>query len=67
MTNLVLDTSKLKEFAEDDFKFDENVKKFRRVENTVAKGEIACYKQFLLFPLCFQQTCPADTSKPGLV
>ena len=22
-------------------------------ENTVGKGEIACYKQFLLFPQCF--------------
>ena len=29
---------------------------FRRVENTVGKGEIACYKQFLLFPQCFQMT-----------
>ena len=25
------------------------------------------YKQFLLFPLCFQKTCTADTLKPGLV
>ena len=31
------------------------------VENTVKKGEIAHYKQFLLFPLCFQKTCTADT------
>ena len=37
------------------------------VENTVEKGEIARYKQFLLFPQCFQKTCPADTLKPGLV
>ena len=26
----------------------------RRVENTVGKGEIACYEQFLLFPQHFQ-------------
>ena len=26
-----------------------------RVENIVRKGEIACYKQFLFFSLCFLQ------------
>ena len=26
------------------------------LENTVGKGKIACYEQFLLFPLCFQKT-----------
>ena len=32
------------------FKFDENGGKFSKwVENTVGKGEIACYEQFLLF------------------
>ena len=30
-------------------------------ENTVGKGEIAHYEQFLLFPQCFQKTCTADT------
>ena len=25
------------------------------------KGEIGCYKQFLLFPQPFQKTCSADT------
>ena len=50
--NKILDSSKLKEFAEDNFKFDENGRKFiKRVENTVGKGEIACYEQFLLFPV----------------
>ena len=39
----------------------------KRVKNTVGKGEIACYEQFLLFPQCFQKTCTADTLKPGLV
>ena len=33
----------------------------KRVENTVGKGEIAHYMQFLLFPRCFQKTCAADT------
>ena len=42
-------------------------KNSKRVENTVGKGEIARYDQFLLFPHCFQKTCPADTYKPGLV
>ena len=31
------------------------------LENTVGKGEIARYEQFLLFPQCFQKTCTADT------
>ena len=58
----ILDWSKLKEFADDNFEFDENGGKFsERVENTVGKGEIAPYKQFLLFPQCFQRTCTADT------
>ena len=64
----MLDSSKLKEFADDNFKFDENVKKFSEwVENSVEKGEIARYEQFLLFPQCFQKTFSADTYKPGLV
>ena len=33
----------------------------KRVENTVGKGEIARYEQFLLFPQCFQKTCIRDT------
>ena len=33
----------------------------KRIENTVGKGEIARHDQFLLFPLCFQKTCTADT------
>ena len=47
----ILGSSKLKEFADNNFKFDENGRKFPKwVENSVGKGEIACYKQFLLFP-----------------
>ena len=47
--NNILDRSKLKQSADDSFKFDENSRK--RVENNVGKGEIACYVQFLLFPV----------------
>ena len=43
----ILDSSKLKEFADDDFKFDENCRKLSKwVENTVGKGEIARYAIF---------------------
>ena len=46
-----LDHFKLKKFADDNFKFDENGRKlFKQVENTVGKGENAHYEQFLLFP-----------------
>ena len=58
----ILDCSKLKEFADDDFEFGENGRESSKwVENTVRKGEIAQYEQFLLFPQCFQRTCTADT------
>ena len=41
-TNKQIDSSKLKEVADDNFKVDENGRKFsKRVENTVGKGEIA--------------------------
>ena len=55
-------SSKRKEFADDNFKFDENDRKFfKQVENTLGKGEIARYEQFLLFPQCFQKNHTADT------
>ena len=54
----ILDSSKLKEFADDNFKFDENGREFSKwLDNTVGKGEIAHYEQYLLFPQCFQMTC----------
>ena len=37
-----LDSSKLKEFADDNFKDDNGRKISKWVENTVGKGEIAC-------------------------
>ena len=42
--------SKPTEFADDNFEFDENgIKFYKKVENTVGKGKIDRYKQFLLF------------------
>ena len=44
----------MKEFADANFKFDENGRKFSEwVENAVGKGEIALYEQFLLLLQCF--------------
>ena len=55
----ILDSSKLKEFADDNFKYDENDENDRKflkwVENTVGTEEIARNEQFLLFPHCFQK------------
>ena len=58
----ILHSSKLKEFADDSFKFDENGRKFsKRLENTVGKGETARFEQFHLIPQCFQNTCTTNT------
>ena len=59
-----LDRSSLKQSADDNFKFDEDSRKFSKwVENTVGKGEIARYEQFLLFPQCFQKACFLEAFK----
>ena len=64
----ILDWSKLKQSADDDFEFDVNSRKFSKlVENTVGKGEIACYEQFLLFPQCFQKARFPGASKGVIV
>ena len=64
----ILDPSKLKEFADDNFKFDENGRKLPKwVENTVGKGEIARYEHLLLFPQCFQKSCFSGASKGVVV
>ena len=58
----ILDSSKLKELADKNFKLDDNGSMFSKwVENTVRKGEIARYEQFLLFPQCLQGACTVDT------
>ena len=64
----ILDSSKLKQSADDNFKFDENIRKLsKRIENTVGKGEIARFEQFLLFPQCFQKACFPGASKGVIV
>ena len=50
----------MKDFADDNFEFDENGQFSKRVENGVVKGEIAHYERFLLLPV-FQKICTADT------
>ena len=58
----------MKEFADDNFKFDENGRKLtKQVKNTVGKGEIARCEQFLLFPQCFQKACFPEASKGVIV
>ena len=57
-----LDSSKLEDFGDESFKFDDYGEKYpERIENAVGKGEIARYEQFLLFPQSFQKTCITDT------
>ena len=58
----------MKEFADNNFKFDENGSKLsRRVETIVGNGEIPRYEQFLLFPQCFQKACFLGASKGVIV
>ena len=58
----------MKQSADDNFEFDVNSRKFSKlVENTVGKGEIAHYEQFLLFPRCFQKACFPGVSKGVIV
>ena len=60
--------SKFKQSADNNLKFYENDQKFSRwIENTVGKGEIASYAQFLLFPQCFQRGCLFGVSKGVIV
>ena len=64
----ILDWSKLKQFADDNLKINENSRKFsKRVENTEGKGEIARHEQFLLFSQCFQKACFPEASKGVIV
>ena len=58
----------MKDFADNNFRFHENERKLsKQVENTVGKGEIARYEQFLLFPQCFQKACFPGVSKGVIV
>ena len=47
-------------------KFDENVEILKGHKSTVGKGDIACYKQFLLFPQCFKRLVPQTCKDKGL-
>ena len=63
----ILDSSEVREFADDNFKFDQNSRKLSEwVENTVGKGEIAHYEQFLLFPQCFRRLVLQTRKNQGL-
>ena len=43
------------------FKIDENGRIFSKsVENTVGKGDVACFELFLFFPQYFLKTCTRD-------
>ena len=58
----------MKEFADNNFIFDKNGRKLsKQVENTVGKGEIARYEQFILFPQCFQKAYFPEASKGVIV
>ena len=60
----ILHSFKLKDFADEYFKFDENGRKYSKwVENIVGKGEIAHYEQFHLLPLCFLKRLVLQTRK----
>ena len=64
----ILDSSKLKDFADNNFKIAENgMKLSKRVENTLGKGEIAHYEQFRLVPQCFQMAYFPGASKGVIV
>ena len=64
----MLDSSKLKDFADDNFKFDENGRKFlNQIESPVGKGEIARYEQFSFSHSVFKILVPQTRKKPGLV
>ena len=51
----------MKQYADINFKFDENGRKLKKYRKQWEMGEIVRYKQFLLYPQCFQKTLSADT------
>ena len=57
-----------KKVCRQQFQIDKNGRKLSKwEENTVGKGEIAHYEQFLLFPQCFQKACFQGASKGVIV
>ena len=66
--NKILDGSKLKQSADNNFEVGVDSRKFSKlIENTVRKGEIARYEQFLLLPQYFQKACFPGASKGVIV
>ena len=66
--NPLPDSSKQKDVADNNFKFYENGRKLsKQVENTVGKGQIARFEQFLIFAQCFQKACFPEASKGVIV
>ena len=58
----------MKEFADDNLKFDENGRKVsKRVENTVGKEEIAHNEQFSFFHSVLKKLVVKVGENPGLV
>ena len=54
----------MKEFADNNLRFDENGSKM--VEKTVGKGEIACAEQFSPFPSVFKRLVLQTRKNQGL-
>ena len=58
----ILDSSKIKEFADDNFKFDENGRKFWNGQNTLWEiKKLLVTSYFALSQGVFHKTCAADT------
>ena len=57
----ILDSPKLKEFAHDNFEFDENGRVLLRVGKTLWEKEKLLITSNFSFLQCFQKTCTADT------
>ena len=54
--------SKLKEFADDNFKLDKYARKFsKRIETLWEKEKMLLMKNFFFSPQCFQKACAAKT------
>ena len=67
MTKFKLDSSKLKEFVDDNFKFDENRRKFfKQVENTVKNGESAVNSNFSFCYSVFKRLVLQTSKNKGL-
>ena len=63
----ILNSSKLKEFADDNFKFDENGKKLsERVENTVGKSKLLVTSNFSFSHSVFKRLVLQTRKNQGL-